>query len=96
LRTRLSDEIAAAIPLHSDEAADVDAADLLGPPARLAVFLGSSASDGISGKLISARWDPWSSLADLKHELAESDVYTLRRIVPADRSFDPTLPADRS
>jgi NAD(P)-dependent dehydrogenase (short-subunit alcohol dehydrogenase family) len=92
LRTRLSDEIAAANPSHYVESVDAGASEQLDPPARLAVFLGSSASDGISGKLISAPWDPWNSLADLKHELAESDVYTLRRIAPADRGLDWTAP----
>ena len=32
--------------------------------ASLAVFLASAASDGITGKLISAPWDPWEELAD--------------------------------
>ena len=55
--------------------------------ARLAVFLASSASDGITGKLISAPWDPWEELADRAGDLDGSDVYTLRRIVPADRGL---------
>jgi NAD(P)-dependent dehydrogenase (short-subunit alcohol dehydrogenase family) len=55
--------------------------------ARLAVFLGSPASDGITGKLLSAVWDPWPELAARRAELA-SDVYTLRRIVPSDRGLD--------
>jgi NAD(P)-dependent dehydrogenase (short-subunit alcohol dehydrogenase family) len=55
--------------------------------ARLAVFLGSSASDGITGKLLSAVWDPWPELPEHREELG-SDVYTLRRIVPSDRGFD--------
>ncbi len=32
--------------------------------ASLCVFLASSASDGITGKLISAVWDPWESLPE--------------------------------
>jgi NAD(P)-dependent dehydrogenase (short-subunit alcohol dehydrogenase family) len=52
--------------------------------AGLAVFLGSSASDGISGKLLSAPWDPWESLADRREEL-KGDIYTLRRVIPRDR-----------
>jgi NAD(P)-dependent dehydrogenase (short-subunit alcohol dehydrogenase family) len=55
--------------------------------ADLAVFLGSSLSDGISGKLISAIWDPWERLTEHREELSRSDVYTLRRIVPKDRGF---------
>lgn len=53
--------------------------------AELVVFLGSPESDGISGKLISAVWDPWSSLPEHLEELRGSDIYTLRRIVPKDR-----------
>lgn len=53
--------------------------------AELAVFLGSSRSNGITGKLISAVWDPWASLPDHLDELSGSDIYTLRRIVPKDR-----------
>ena len=53
--------------------------------AALAVFLGSAASDGITGKLLSAVWDPWDSLPQRRAELIDSDIYTLRRIVPRDR-----------
>ncbi len=55
--------------------------------AELCVFLLSSASDGITGKLISAVWDPWRDLAGHIAELSKSDVYTLRRIVPEDRGL---------
>ena len=55
--------------------------------ARLAVFLGSSGSDGITGKLISAIWDPWEELDVHKADLKDSDIYTLRRIVPSDRGL---------
>jgi len=54
--------------------------------AKLCVFLASSASDGISGKLISAVWDPWEMLPDHLDDL-KTDVYTLRRIVPKDRNM---------
>jgi NAD(P)-dependent dehydrogenase (short-subunit alcohol dehydrogenase family) len=55
--------------------------------ADLAAFLGSSASDGITGKLISAVWDPWESLQEHADDLQRTDVYTLRRIVPKDRGM---------
>jgi len=55
--------------------------------AALAVFLGSAASDGITGKLLSAMWDAWETLDRHREELDGTDVYTLRRIVPADRGF---------
>jgi 3-oxoacyl-[acyl-carrier protein] reductase len=53
--------------------------------ADLCVFLASGASDGITGKLISAIWDPWETLAGRAKDLATSDIYTLRRIIPEDR-----------
>lgn len=51
----------------------------------LVVYLLSPASDGITGRLISALWDPWERLGELREELRTSDIYTLRRIVPEDR-----------
>jgi 3-oxoacyl-[acyl-carrier protein] reductase len=51
----------------------------------LVQMLLSPAGDGISGKLISAPWDPWPNLPALREELMKSDIYTLRRIVPEDR-----------
>jgi len=56
--------------------------------AELASFLVSRRSDGVSGRLISAVWDPWPELPAHREELAGSDVYTLRRIVPGDRGKD--------
>jgi 3-oxoacyl-[acyl-carrier protein] reductase len=53
-------------------------------PARVAVYLASAQSDGITGKLIAAQWDPWETLHEHKAELA-GDIYTVRRIVPKDR-----------
>jgi NAD(P)-dependent dehydrogenase (short-subunit alcohol dehydrogenase family) len=53
----------------------------------LAVFLGSSASDGITGKLISALWDKWYSWPDHLDELSSTDVYTLRRITGRERGL---------
>ena len=53
--------------------------------AELCVFLASPESDGITGRLISAKWDPWQTLPGRREELSKSDIYTLRRIVPEDR-----------
>ncbi len=61
------------------------------PPRRaadLCVFLASSASDAITGRLISAVWDAWEALPEHVADLRESDIYTLRRIVPGDRGKD--------
>ncbi len=60
-------------------------------PARapeLCVFLASPAANGITGKLISAVWDPWQTLTAHVDELQQSDIYTLRRILPSDRGRD--------
>jgi NAD(P)-dependent dehydrogenase (short-subunit alcohol dehydrogenase family) len=53
--------------------------------AALAVYLASAQSDGITGKLLSAQWDPWRTLHEHREELAKTDIYCLRRIVPEDR-----------
>jgi NAD(P)-dependent dehydrogenase (short-subunit alcohol dehydrogenase family) len=53
--------------------------------AALCVYLASADSDGVTGKLISALWDPWETMAARAAALAKSDIYTLRRIVPKDR-----------
>src|SRR5205823_3330425 len=42
--------------------------------ASLAVYLASAASDGITGRLISAPWDQWEKLSTRREELADSDV----------------------
>jgi 3-oxoacyl-[acyl-carrier protein] reductase len=52
--------------------------------AGVAVYLASAESDGITGKLISAQWDPWEKLHEFKGDLG-GDIYTLRRIMPKDR-----------
>lgn len=53
--------------------------------AALAVYLGSAESDGVSGKLIAAQWDDWKTLHEHRDELASTDIYALRRILPEDR-----------
>jgi 3-oxoacyl-[acyl-carrier protein] reductase len=53
----------------------------------LAVFLASTASNGITGRLISAVWDRWSDWPAHVEELGRSDAYTIRRIVGRDRGL---------
>jgi 3-oxoacyl-[acyl-carrier protein] reductase len=53
--------------------------------ANLCAWLASTESDGITGKLLSAQWDPWASLQSHRDDLDGTDIYTLRRIVPKDR-----------
>jgi len=52
----------------------------------LLVYLTLEAPASLTGKLISAVWDPWRDFVRHEQDLA-SDVYTLRRIVPADRGM---------
>lgn len=56
--------------------------------ADLVLLLASDDSNGITGKLISTVWDPWDELPEHLDDLKNSDVYTLRRIVPKDRGLD--------
>jgi 3-oxoacyl-[acyl-carrier protein] reductase len=53
--------------------------------AKSCLYLASSISNGITGKLISAVWDPWQDLHNYIDELKDSDIYTLRRIIPKER-----------
>lgn len=55
---------------------------------ELALFLASSNSDGITGKLISAAWDNWEEWPNHISELSKTDAFTLRRIVGRDRNLD--------
>jgi 3-oxoacyl-[acyl-carrier protein] reductase len=91
LATRLVDEVLAAGPekvgaafYEKNKQWKDKGATPLDLGANLAVYLASAQSDGITGKLISAQWDPWEKLHELKDDLS-GDIYTLRRIVPKDR-----------
>jgi len=55
--------------------------------AKLCAFLASDKSNGITGRLISAVWDPWEELPEHLEDIKNSDVYTLRRIIPKDRGM---------
>ncbi|HAS05248.1 MAG TPA: dehydrogenase [Dehalococcoidia bacterium] len=55
--------------------------------AELAVYLASSESDGLSGRLVSLLWDNWIDSKKHLEDIRNSDVYTMRRIVPEDRGF---------
>lgn len=94
LDTRLLDQLLAAGPTRVGQAfydRMLSVKESGGTPldrgTALAVFLGSAASDGITGKLLAAVWDPWELLGEHRADLQATDVYTLRRIVPKDRGF---------
>ena len=46
---------------------------------------GSRGPRGVTGRLISAKGDPWETMGTWGAELAGTDIYTLRRIVPEER-----------
>ncbi len=85
VNTKMLDEVLTAGPRAGKEARDAEKRKATGGDdpqlaAELVCFLASDESDGITGKLISARWDPWES-ADFQADLRqESDLATLRRI----------------
>jgi len=94
LNTRLLDDVLAAGPdkvgsaffaraMRQKEEGGVP----LASGAELAVFLASTASNGITGRLISAVWDNWSEWPKHSDELTRTDAYTLRRIVGRDRGL---------
>jgi NAD(P)-dependent dehydrogenase (short-subunit alcohol dehydrogenase family) len=92
LATRLVDEVIAAGPekvgaafFEKNKKWKENGAVPMELGANLAVYLASTESDGITGKLISAQWDPWKDLQKHREDLAKTDIYCLRRIVPEDR-----------
>ena len=92
INTRLTDEVLALGPTVAG-AAEYTAAvkQKASGGASLEKTLGlidwllSPASDGVSGRLLAALWDPWAALDRHRDALAPSDIYTLRRIVPEER-----------
>lgn len=91
LDTRMTEELLAAgperLPREHERVRDqlTRASTSKARAAALIVWLCSPASDGISGRLLSAQWDDWQDLGKRREELAASDIYTLRRIRPEDR-----------
>lgn len=92
LNTRLLDQVLAAGPdvvgksfyERSLKQRDTGGASLE-KAAEMLVFLASAESDGITGRLLSAVWDDWRNLPQRREQLARTDIFTLRRIVPEDR-----------
>ncbi len=86
VNTRLLDEVLAAREKAGKEfyARAVEQKAQGGTPperaAELALFLASPAAVGVTGRLISAVWDDWKSLAERAPELSHSAMFTLRRI----------------
>jgi NAD(P)-dependent dehydrogenase (short-subunit alcohol dehydrogenase family) len=89
INTRLTDEVITLGPNiagTSDYEAALKQKQKGGAPMSRALdlveWLLSPASDGISGRLLSAQWDPWDQLSGKGQSLHDTDTYTLRRVVP--------------
>ncbi|CAN5350845.1 3-oxoacyl-ACP reductase FabG [soil metagenome] len=94
LNTRMLDEVLAAGPqkVGADFHARAQRQKASGgaglePGAELALFLASDASNGITGKLISALWDAWPDWPAQAEALDASDAFTLRRLAGRDRGL---------
>jgi len=92
INTRLTDEVIALGPAIAGtaehQAAEKQKASggaSMDRALDLVEWLLSPDSDGISGRLLSAPWDPWPDLGRHAGKLAGSDIYTLRRILPEER-----------
>lgn len=94
INTRLTDEVIRLGPAVVGQA-EYDAAvrqkasggGSLDRALGLIEYLLSDQSDGITGRLLAAPWDPWPTLGRHASALATSDVYTLRRILPEERGL---------
>lgn len=94
INTRLTEEVLALGPAVVGEA-EYQAAlkqkaaggGSLAKALGLIEWLLSPASDGITGRLLAAPWDPWPGLGTHAGKFAGSDVYQLRRVLPEERKL---------
>jgi short-subunit dehydrogenase len=94
--SRMTEEIVKAGPdiagineyLHAFELVSQGSTATMKRAAELVLFLASFQGDNITGKLISAIWDPWEELHTKQEKIIHSDIFTLRRITPEDRGVD--------
>ena len=80
----IAGEVEAAIakrPLENEDTGNAEKA------ARLVVYLTIGKGRDVTGELISAVWDRWHCLHRYPEVLAHKDVFTLRRILPAERNL---------
>jgi NAD(P)-dependent dehydrogenase (short-subunit alcohol dehydrogenase family) len=82
-----SEAVGDAYYIRMSEAKEKSKCVSLDVPTKLCLFLASRASDGITGKLISAVWDNYEIWPDHIERLNNTDLYTLRRITGRDRDL---------
>jgi len=85
VNTKMLEEVLQAGTMAGKEAAEAEKRKEAGGDdpllaAELVSFLASDRSDGITGKLISAKWDPWRDEEFQRQLRADKDFATLRRI----------------
>lgn len=85
VNTRMLDEVLSSGDLAGEEKVAAEkrkgnGGDDPGTAADLVAFLGSDDSNGITGKLISAKWDPWKQVWFQNRLRSDKDFATLRRI----------------
>jgi len=95
LNTQMLEEVLSAGPERAGEAhyrsalqQRAEGGTSMKTAAELTVFLGSTDSDGITGRLISAVRDDCRNFPEYRERIQRSDVFTLRRIVPGDRGWE--------
>ena len=83
LATRLTDQLIAAGPervgasLHERMSKlQKEGGTPLSVGASLCAYLASAESDGVTGRLIAAQWDPWPFADEIKAKIDKSDIYT--------------------
>lgn len=54
---------------------------------KLVLWLVSHAARSVTGKILSAQWDPYETFPEHASDISGSDVYTMRRVRPKDRGF---------
>jgi NAD(P)-dependent dehydrogenase (short-subunit alcohol dehydrogenase family) len=95
LATRMMDQLLEAKPAAAGDAFMARMQKLkdsggtpLSVGAKCCVWLASEASNGITGKLVAAQWDPYEEFPAHAADLDGGDIYTIRRIGPRDRGKD--------
>lgn len=90
--TKLLSEVLAAGPEKAgaaqyEKAAQNRQSGACADPAQAAALIALLCSPDcpVNGRLVSAVWDGWKAFDARREEIAESDLFTLRRIVPKDR-----------